>query len=88
MGIKTKEVQVNERGRRIGESHPRARLTDHEIDLIRELAEEGMSYREIAQKFEGPTGRAGQVYIGKIVRCEKRGQIASRVKRIKVPEPS
>lgn len=33
-------MQVNERGCRIGEQHPRARLTDHEIDLIAELYEE------------------------------------------------
>lgn len=46
-------VVVNEQGRRIGESHPRARLTEHEIALIRELAEEGVSYKQIAKKFEG-----------------------------------
>lgn len=33
------EVLVNEKGRRVGETHPRARLTDHEVDLIRELHE-------------------------------------------------
>jgi hypothetical protein len=70
-------VVVNERGRRIGESHPRARLTDHEIDLIRELAEDevdavtgklirkGLSYREIAEKFEMECSGA---YVSKIVR--------------------
>jgi hypothetical protein len=31
----------------------RAKLTDHEIDLIRELHESGMSYEQIAKKFEG-----------------------------------
>lgn len=29
-----KLVKINERGRRIGESHPRATLTDHEVDLL------------------------------------------------------
>lgn len=72
-------VVVNERGRRIGESHPRARLTDHEIDLIRELAEEGMSYTKIAEKFEGMVSRNS---IGEIVRCEKRAQIPARMKRL------
>ena len=53
----------SERGRRINESHPRALLTDHEIDLIRELhadgldrqgrvIRKGLSYRQIAEKFE------------------------------------
>ncbi len=43
---------VNEHGRRIGKSHSRARLTDREIDLIRELHEKGLSYGQIAEKFE------------------------------------
>lgn len=83
-------VVVNERGRRIGESHPRARLTDHEIDLIRELAEDEvdeatgkvtrkrLSYREIAAKFEMAFS-----HVGDIVRCTKRGQIPERAKRLK-----
>jgi len=33
-------VKVSERGRRIGESHPRAVLTDHEVALIFECLEE------------------------------------------------
>ena len=42
---------VNEHARGIGKSHPRARLTDREIDLIRELHEKGLSYGQIAEKF-------------------------------------
>lgn len=33
-------VTYNERGNRIGESNPRANLTDHEVDLLREMREE------------------------------------------------
>lgn len=33
-------VAVNERGARIGEGHPKATLTDHEVDLLRELLDE------------------------------------------------
>lgn len=29
-----KHIKVNERGRRIGEDHPRAVLTDHEVALL------------------------------------------------------
>lgn len=79
---KTREVQVNEQGRRIGETHPRAKFTDHEIDLIRELAEEGMTYREICAKFEIPQTEGGREYVGKIVRCEKRAHIPAKAKRI------
>ena len=49
--VTSRRTMVNERGRRIGEPHPRAKLTGHEIELIRELAER-MSYREIAARFE------------------------------------
>jgi hypothetical protein len=30
-------IKVNEKGCRIGDSHPRAVLTDHEVDLLMEL---------------------------------------------------
>ena len=33
-------VKKNEQGRRIGESHPRATLTDHEVDLLFEMLAE------------------------------------------------
>jgi FixJ family two-component response regulator len=60
-----KVVAVDEHGRRVGESHPRAKLTDHEVELIRQLAEgelvrnaqgrfvkQGLTYAEIAAKFD------------------------------------
>ena len=33
-------VKINEKGRRIGEDHPRAVLSDHEIDLLAGLLDE------------------------------------------------
>lgn len=33
-------VKINEQGRRIGESHPRAVLTDHEVGLLIALLDE------------------------------------------------
>ena len=33
-------VKLNEHGRRIGESHPRAVLTDHEVALLMEMLDE------------------------------------------------
>ncbi|SDH23462.1 hypothetical protein [Propionivibrio dicarboxylicus] len=33
-------VKTNEHGRRIGESHPRAVLTNHEVELMMELLDE------------------------------------------------
>lgn len=53
----TRLVGVGETGHRVGEDHQRAKLTDNEVELIRQLAEgDGkyppMAYREIAEKFE------------------------------------
>lgn len=48
-------VAVNANGVRIGESHPRARLTDWEVELIRQLhedLEEPIGYRRLAAIFE------------------------------------
>lgn len=39
-------------GHRVGETHHNAKLTDHDVELIRCLGEGGMSAREIAIKFE------------------------------------
>ena len=45
-------VGTNDRGFVVGEDHHRAKLTDHEVDLIIQLREEGMKLIEIAEKFE------------------------------------
>lgn len=43
---------VNENGRRIGESHQAARLTDEQVDRIRDLHEEhGLSYLQLAKMY-------------------------------------
>ena len=57
MGIESKFFGVDDHGNRVGEDHPRAKLTDHEVELIRQLHEEGgLSLREIAEKFEVTKG--------------------------------
>lgn len=76
-----KTVAVNERGLRIGEDHPRAELTDAEVERIRELHEEGMSYRQLAEKFEQSKGA-----IAKICRYERRGQSVANFKAVPVVE--
>lgn len=42
----------NDRGCRIGQSHPRAILTDHEAEVVRALHREGMGYKAIARRME------------------------------------
>jgi hypothetical protein len=45
-------VAINENGRRIGEDHHLAKLTDHDVGLLLDLRDEGFSYGWLAAKFE------------------------------------
>lgn len=52
--MKTKMLALNEKRYRIGESHHRARLTDDQVDAIRELHEDEHNpwgYRRLAKHF-------------------------------------
>lgn len=73
-----KTVAVNEAGLRIGEDHPNSKLTDSEVETIRQMNEGGMSYKTLAEKFEVSKGS-----IAKICRYERRGQTPADWKRIK-----
>lgn len=58
----------DENGRVVGEAHHMARLTNHEVDLIRELHEEHrMSYRALAHMYSVP-----KATIARICRYERR----------------
>lgn len=70
-------IAVNDCGLRVGESHPKARLTDHEVDLVRSLFFGGMSYLEIAKKFG-----VSKWSIARICRFERRTQVAVRLKKV------
>lgn len=59
-------VAVNDRGDRLGEDHPRAKLTNHDIDLMFELrfptdGASPMSYGQIAEKFEVSKGYVSDI---------------------------
>ena len=78
----TRVISYNEHGRRIGESNPKARLTDHEVDLIRELYEERTpdgarrySFGQIALKTRQPKSTVSDICYGR-----RRAQIPARVK--------
>lgn len=69
-------VAVNEQGVRLGETHPNADLSDHEVDLIRDFREkEGMSYAWLAEKFEVP-----KATIQKICQYQRRAVTIARWK--------
>ncbi|HHV49092.1 MAG TPA: hypothetical protein GXX56_09065 [Rhodocyclaceae bacterium] len=74
-----KTVAVNEAGLRIGEDHPNAKLTDGEVEMIRQLHEEGVSYKVLAEKFEISKGA-----VAKICRYERRGQYLADFKTVPV----
>ena len=77
-----KTVAVNDAGFRIGEDHQNAKLTDHEVDLIRQLHEkDGVSYRTLAEKFGVSKGS-----IVKICLYERRNQFATNIKKVPVPK--
>lgn len=77
---KNRMVAVNERGQRIGESHPRAVLTDHEVELLLELRAEGFSYGWLARKFE-----VHKQTVAKICTGARRSQIAAVFRRTHGP---
>lgn len=76
-------VGVNELGRRIGEDHVNARLTNSEVDLLLELWDEGrgMSYRQLGEKFDISKSGAR-----KICKGQNRCQRATRYKTVHVSD--
>lgn len=73
---KSRLVAVNDRGLAIGESHPRAVLTDSDVDIVMELRDEGYSYAWIAEKMGVAKGT-----IAKICTGQRRGQVAVGFRR-------
>lgn len=71
-------VAVNERGHVVGESHPRAVLTDHEVSLVLELRDEGYSLGWLARKFEVSKGCVQGIVSGR-----NRSHVIARVRRIR-----
>lgn len=67
---------MNEKGYRIGAAHHLAKISDEDVDLIRQL-HPALSYREIAEKFG-----VHKSTVQKIISCETRGQFADNWKTI------
>lgn len=76
-------VAVDENGIRIGETHGNAKLTDAQVDEIRDLAEsKGMRARAIAELFGAPV-----ITIEKILSYERRATTIARWKVILLHTP-
>lgn len=74
-----KQIALNENGRRVGESHPRAKLLDCEVDLVLGLLDAGLSYAAVAAKFEVSKSCVAHIATGR-----RRSQLISRLVRVSV----
>ena len=75
-----KLIPINDLGHRIGEHHQKAKLSDQDVEWIRQLHEEhGISYPKLAAKFE-----ISERMIGCICRYERRNQHVAGFKTIEV----
>jgi hypothetical protein len=72
-----KTIALNENGRRVGESHPRAKLLDHEVGLALDLLEDGLSYAEVARKLD-----VSKSCIAHIATGRRRSQLVARRVRV------
>lgn len=74
-----KLVALNEKNRRIGQEHPRAKLTDAEVELVFELLESGLSLAAVARKMDVTKSCIGHIASGR-----RRSQFVARVVRVSV----
>ncbi len=89
MTERAKIYAINEKGQRIGEGHPRAVLTDHEVDLLLELRAEcdalgrpKYSLAWLAAKFD-----VHKQTVAKIVAGHRRAQIPVAFRRTRASGP-
>lgn len=74
-----KLAKFNANGKRIGDSHGRAKLSDHEVELIRRMREEGLGTVAIAKKFGISKG-----WVSKVCRYLWRSSTVSRVSGVSI----
>ena len=74
-----KLVALNDRGSRIGQEHPGAKLTDAEVAVLLELRDDGYSYAWLAEKFGVSKSCARWICTGR-----NRNQTAARFVRVSV----
>lgn len=74
-------ICVNAQGRRIGEDHHRAKLSNSDIDLILELRDEGLSYEAIARKMDHVPNGIAKSTVRDICTGRIRAQLPADYKR-------
>lgn len=71
-------IGVNEKGVRVGEDHQRATLTDHDVELMRQLHEvDGLGYKRLAEMFEVSVAQARNICL-----YRQRAQVATSWKTV------
>jgi hypothetical protein len=65
----TRTIAVNALGRRVGDSHHNARLTDGEVYSLQTLHEEGWGYRKLSTMFEISKSQVRNICKGR-ARCQ------------------
>jgi hypothetical protein len=58
-------LKFNEEGRKIGDCHHRAILSDRDIELMLELREEGKTYQWLVEKFEVSRSTVQSICLGR-----------------------
>lgn len=71
------EQQRKPRGVLYGEDHPKARVSDAEVELIHQLAEAGLSPRDIARKLDDYDPPVSWITVRDIVRGRRRARPGS-----------
>jgi len=71
-------IKFGKHGDRVGDSNPRAKYSDAEVEVMRQLREEGMPVREIAEKFECTKG-----YVSKVCNYQIRISLIMRTRTVR-----
>lgn len=72
-----KLIGVNDKGLRVGEDHQRAKLTDQDVERMRQLHEvDGIGYRRLCKMFE-----VSHTAVRRICNYEMRNQAAVKFRK-------
>jgi hypothetical protein len=77
----TRTIAVNAKGRRVGDSHHNARITDEDVDALMGLRDEGWGYRTLAAKFE-----ISKRHVRDIVSGRRRNQVPTAWRKVFVKD--
>jgi hypothetical protein len=73
-------IKLSDRGLRIGESHGRAKLTDRDVELLRQLRDQGWSLTHLAEKFD-----LSRRHVLRICSHRQRATTVARLKVVTLP---